>query len=97
MKHAEVLSGAYQGKTAIILGLDKDILGHSIIKENSEMGWDFMKRAAMEGNSMLDPVLICNIDGKEIALSKSNFKKGKNVKGTGTGNKGAKSGSKSND
>lgn len=98
MKHAEVKAGIYKGKTAIILGTDREYLGHSIFKENNQMGWDFMKRWGLEHFPITDPVFVCNIDGQEIALSQSDFKKGKNDQHKGTaGTETNEDGAKSND
>lgn len=99
MKNAEVLSGQYAGKTAIILGSDRDYLGHTIFADTGEMGRSYLKRWSIENFPISSKVLICNIDGQEIALSESNFKKDENAKSK-SGSKestGTEGGSKSND
>lgn len=96
MKHTEVKSGQYQGKTAIILGDDRTHLGHSIFAERTPLGFDYMKRWGVEHFPITSKVWICSIDGQEVALSEANFKKAKtNEQKSGNGNKGT-TGSKSN-
>jgi hypothetical protein len=69
MKQVIVQAGPYAGKEAIIIGLDRDILGHSIIGGSDPMSTDYVKRLAIEPVSVTSKVFIAQIDGQSVALN----------------------------
>lgn len=79
MKQVIVQAGPFAGEEAIIIGADVDLLGHSIFAEKNEMGFDYVKRLALEPVSTLTKVFIAKINGKDVALNQYEI--------TGKGNK----------